>query len=564
VTEVTSGAVLITSDGPNSLVDLTLLETFNGNLFTTASGFRATNTGVILTPALTSISSGEITADAPTSIDLSLVTSITGDGKITLTGGVHDLTSLVTMKGSLYVSGPDVPVMTMLSDIDGASLYVSNGAVLNLPLVTSYLQDDNNRNYFRADGAASQLNLPNLTGITSGNSSTRRLFFEAWNGGQINLPSVNLINNPTTNASLLQFSADGADSRIDLSSVTTIDPSDAQFFETNGGVIFTPGLDSSNLPDLEVLALSSSLTSVTPGTIVSLTWTVQNSGGVDFNGTRRDSIFLSSNPEGTDAIRLANFNINSLLIPTASESITHEVTIPANQASTSTILTLADNAQPDGTEDLEIIASATGYASGSASLTISDETLPELLISRLDAIPEVNTNETGTFSYRISNLGGQTTSNPIEIQPLAPFSDYQGWVNAYMIPAGQQGQSTESPGAGIPNLLSYGLGIDPIGGISPAQAEPGPVVLISPTTSELCFQLPNGGRPDLRYLVQTTTDLVTWDTIGIKEGTLPWSEGSVITEENVSPNLSIIKVAHDKGLDDDDQRFMRLIVQIIE
>jgi hypothetical protein len=152
----------------------------------------------------------------------------------------------------------------------------------------------------------------------------------------------------------------------------------------------------------------------------------------------------------------------------------------------------------------------------------------------------------------------------IEIQPLAPFSDYQGWVNAYMIPAGQQGQSTESPGAGIPNLLSYGLGIDPIGGISPAQAEPGPVVLISPTTSELCFQLPNGGRPDLRYLVQTTTDLVTWDTIGTKEGTLPWSEGSVITEENVSPNLSIIKVAHDKGLDDDDQRFMRLIVQIIE
>ena len=245
-------------------------------------------------------------------------------------------------------------------------------------------------------------------------------------------------------------------------------------------------------------------------------------------------------------------------------SLTPAITIPANQAFTSTILTLADNAQPDGTEDLEIIASATGYASGSASLTISDETLPELLISRLDAIPEVNTNETGTFSYRISNLGGQTTSNPIEIQPLAPFSDYQGWVNAYMIPAGQQGQSTESPGAGIPNLLSYGLGIDPIGGISPAQAEPGPVVLISPTTSELCFQLPNGGRPDLRYLVQTTTDLVTWDTIGIKEGTLPWSEGSVITEENVSPNLSIIKVAHDKGLDDDDQRFMRLIVQIIE
>jgi len=60
---------------------------------------------------------------------------------------------------------------------------------------------------------------------------------------------------------------------------------------------------------------------------------------------------------------------------------------------------------------------------------------------------------------------------------------------------------------------------------------------------------------------QSTTDLIT---IKIKKETFPWSQGSVITKENVSPNLSIIKVAHDKSMNDDDQRFIRLILQIIE
>lgn len=133
-----------------------------------------------------------------------------------------------------------------------------------------------------------------------------------------------------------------------------------------------------------------------------------------------------------------------------------------------------------------------------------------------------------------------------------------------MIPIEQQGQSSQSPGARIPNLLSYALGIDPIGGISPAQLEPRPIVIVSSESTELCFQLPSGGRPDLCYIVQTTTDLDTWENIGTKEGLLPWSEGSSVTENIISPNLSIIKVIHDAGVDDDEQRFLRLIVQEIE
>lgn len=327
LTEVTSGAVLFVSDGANSLIDLTPLQTFTGKLFTTSSGFRAINEGTIETPALTSVTSGKLTCDQPGHLDLALLSSFVGDGGITLTGGVHDLSALTVMNGTLFVSGTDVPVLTLLANIDGGSLSASGGATLTLPLITSYHQNDNNTNFFRAEGANSRLVLPNLALIR--NTTSRNFFVQAWEGGTIDLSAVADLDNPSGNSSRLQFEAEGAGSRIDLASLADIEPNDARFSEAEGGVVFTPGLNASNLPDLEVTNVTPSTTNLAPGVEVDLTWTVANSGGVEFSGVRRDSVFIANNPEGNGKVRLRNFNINSILIPTGSESFTRTVTVPA-------------------------------------------------------------------------------------------------------------------------------------------------------------------------------------------------------------------------------------------
>ena len=312
-TEVTSGAVSFSADGAGSVIDLDDLVSFTGRFSNTASGFSALNGGVLLTPSLSEINTGHITCDSPGNIDLSMATTIIGSGAITLTGGIHDLTALATMSATLQISGGSVPVMTALSDIDGSSIYLTNGAIVNLPLITSYTQISSADRYLQATGVGSQLNFPNLTTLTSNNSTTRQLFIKALEGGIIDLSGVDTVQNPTTNATLLQFIADATDSLIDLSSLIEIEPTDAQIIETNDGVVFTPGLSNSTLPDFNVLSLTPSTTTLIPGAIVSMTWEVGNDGGVDFDGTRQDSIFLASDASASNATPIANFNISGLL-----------------------------------------------------------------------------------------------------------------------------------------------------------------------------------------------------------------------------------------------------------
>ncbi len=148
----------------------------------------------------------------------------------------------------------------------------------------------------------------------------------------------------------------------------------------------------------------------------------------------------------------------------------------------------------------------------------------------------------------------------VEIIDRASFADYEGWATAYGLTGAARDPFSIS-NAGVVNYLAYALGIDPVGGISPAQHNPLTTVIATGDSSNLCFQLPNGGRPDLRYRVQTSIDLNNWETIGTKEGTLPWNIESVVTENPISPNLAIIKVWHDEGTDDHDRRMFRLIVE---
>jgi len=150
-TEVTSGAVIFIADGAESRIDLTSLVTFSGNTFTTLSGFRALNGGEVESPALTSVVAGEITSDLPGAIDLALVEAISGSGDVTLTGGVHDLSSLTTFNADFFISGGSVPLLPLLSDLENSSFALTTGADLTLPLVTTLNHNENRDNTLASD-----------------------------------------------------------------------------------------------------------------------------------------------------------------------------------------------------------------------------------------------------------------------------------------------------------------------------------------------------------------------------------------------------------------------------
>ena len=129
---------------------------------------------------------------------------------------VNDLTNAtVTINGAS--GSADLSTVTQ---IDGASLFVTGGATLSLPAVVSYSNSIDDT--WRAEGAGSTLSLPNLTSITNGNGLDHDFTIQAQSGGQVELPQVVSITDPNTGDTRNRgvfVTADGEESFIDLSSL---------------------------------------------------------------------------------------------------------------------------------------------------------------------------------------------------------------------------------------------------------------------------------------------------------------------------------------------------------
>ena len=189
------GDINVLADGTNSVVDfsrLALLTAVNGG-----ASFTAQNGGSILLPQLPS---------AP---------------QVLLTLGTG---------GNL--------VLTSLTNIDNASLYVNGGQVLSLPLVRSYQKTGCASPTWQANGAGSMLVFPGLTNLTA--SSCNAHAVQAYAGGRVVLTNVLSADGD------IHVLADGATSVVDFSRLTllTVVNGGAYFTAQNGGSILLPQLPS--------------------------------------------------------------------------------------------------------------------------------------------------------------------------------------------------------------------------------------------------------------------------------------------------------------------------------
>ena len=151
---ITNSYINISSNGTGadndaSTIDLSALATF------TESGgpygdLSATNGGDAIVPLLT----------AP--IRLNITIGPTNGGSTPSVLATSQLTSFLAGSISLYQDAD----LSGLTDIDGTSLYASNGVTLTVPNVTSYAEYNNDSPTFQAYGAGSTIELPGVTSLS--------------------------------------------------------------------------------------------------------------------------------------------------------------------------------------------------------------------------------------------------------------------------------------------------------------------------------------------------------------------------------------------------------------
>jgi hypothetical protein len=126
------------------------------------------------------------------------------------------------MDVNLAAEGTGQLDLTSVVSLNRASLFADNGGQVSAPLVTDIMDQNLIRGEFRSQGANALIDLSNVTSFT-GRLTGLRTFFSANIGGKIDLSKLTTIPGGAIN-----FESRGADSVIDLSSLTSFTDTSTQ------------------------------------------------------------------------------------------------------------------------------------------------------------------------------------------------------------------------------------------------------------------------------------------------------------------------------------------------
>ena len=119
-------------------------------------------------------------------------------------------------------------------------------------------------------------------------------------------------------------------------------------------------------------------------------------------------------PEGlnpaTTAVVSRNTPTTNDLVVTLTSSLTNEATVPVSvlisngQTSATFVVVSLNDGVTDGSQTVTITASAPGLASGSDTLVVTDENMPDLVVAWVKAPTNALTEAYFSFSFRAGNL----------------------------------------------------------------------------------------------------------------------------------------------------------------
>jgi hypothetical protein len=248
------------ADGAGSKINLSALTTIVGdpNIAPTPLSISATNGGFIDLSGVTQIPSSVrvsfISNGANSTINIDNLATIIGHsvyGSLleVRNNGVIQSSKLDTAQNMVIAKGTGTINTAQIDHADFSAFSVNSGGVLDLTGLTSYKQPAINQNW-QADGAGSRINLSSLTAISGDpGSGQASLNIRANSGSSIHLDSLVQI----PNFARIMFLANSSNSTISLTNLTNF-IGHATYGSTmevrNQGIIQSPKLDTAQFVGL--------------------------------------------------------------------------------------------------------------------------------------------------------------------------------------------------------------------------------------------------------------------------------------------------------------------------
>ncbi|HEV3025432.1 MAG TPA: DUF4214 domain-containing protein, partial [Pirellulales bacterium] len=301
------GGASISAAGTGSKVELSNLTLLHGSGSGSAVSFSASQGGLVDLSRLAEIPDGSVqirASDPGSKIDLSALTTFTASGFVSpgsasgdisaVNGGSILVPLLTTARNfSIYLDGRASSISTgQITNIDSVSLSASDGAILDLNGVTSYLATSTAFPpiSISAQGPGSIISLPNLivlhgaANAPNGQSFVFPVFFQATAGGELNLPRLTQIPDGA-----VQFAASGANSTINLSALATYVGAGQSYSwqVTDGGAIVAPQLSTLRDATLDVDGAGSNISTALLANVDALNINATDGAVVDLNGVTR-------------------------------------------------------------------------------------------------------------------------------------------------------------------------------------------------------------------------------------------------------------------------------------
>lgn len=135
-------------------------------------------------------------------------------------------------------------------------------------------------------------------------------------------------------------------------------------------------------------------------------------------------------------------------------------------------------------------------------------------------IPSLSVANNGSYTVVVTSGANTLTSTAADVAvgtpaPADPFADYVAGL-----PEDKRGPNDDADGDGASNLLEYALGLNP------AVIDSDGLPLVTIVSNRLTFAYERV-RADVTYTVETSTNLTTWTTTGVDQGT-PDGDGVTI------------------------------------
>jgi hypothetical protein len=143
------------------------------------------------------------------------------------------------------------------------------------------------------------------------------------------------------------------------------------------------------------------------------------------------------------------------------------------------------------------------------------------------------------------------------------LAGYQAWIDPFGLDAGNADPNADPNTDEVINLMAYALGFQSPLITSPEEQARLPITALDGEQHSLLVTTMDGGRSDVRYLVEESAQGTNWNTIAIKDGLGPWTTTTSARLVSMTLNTSQFAIASSLSPPEVPMPLLRLRIEAI-